>query len=295
MEIVTISVIIPTRNRTECLRKCLRALLPQIERNSEVVETIVCDDGESVETRAMLESEFRQSHWYEGPKRGPAANRNLGAKAAKGQWLVFLDDDCIPDANLIRSYIDAIKDNSAVYVLEGRIVADREKRHPLEECPINSEGGNLWSCNFAIRRNSFLEIGGFDESFPHPAGEDWELAYRIRRARLQLVFVHEAFVVHCWRRLSMKAYLLQQRRLLEANIIMIRKHPELRDFFSLFQAAKDVLRYYARGFIYDLKNCGIQALIYQPVFLWVRCIRIIVLASVQSRAEFSDRINVSLQ
>lgn len=67
-----------------------------------------------------------------------------------------------------------------------------------DDCPTNLSGGFLWSCNFAIRRSVFLEIGGFDESFPF-AMEDVDLHYRIRKNQLPIKFVPDAVAEDPWR------------------------------------------------------------------------------------------------
>ncbi|MFX9093340.1 glycosyltransferase, partial [Acinetobacter baumannii] len=95
------------------------------------------------------------------------ANRNNGAKYAKGVWLVFFDDDVEPNKNIISAYKNALEVNTFTLVLEGSTKADRKKKRLDEECPINLSGGCLWSCNFVINRVFFLSIlKGFDERFP---------------------------------------------------------------------------------------------------------------------------------
>ena len=68
------SVIIPTCHRPELLAQCLRRLA-----DSEA-EIIVTDDSRDDATRVLVERDFPRAHWTAGPRRGPAANRNHGAR-----------------------------------------------------------------------------------------------------------------------------------------------------------------------------------------------------------------------
>ena len=269
-----LSVIIPTCDRPSLLRSCLRGLEAARQAlQPGQCEIIVSDDGHGRETMQMLGSEFPLIEWTAGPQRGPAANRNRGARQACGEWLVFIDDDCLPNVGLLRSYCDAIEARPQASVFEGRIISDREKRHPLEECPINDNGGNLWSCNFAIRADAFASLHGFEERFPHAAGEDADLCYRLRKANHCISFVADAFVVHPWRRRSWRAHLRQHRQMLNADLLRISLNPELVNHFTFWNVCKDVVRYYARSFIADVRKFGFSAFAYQPVFLLIQSLR----------------------
>ncbi len=89
------SVIVPTRNRRKDLLRCLEALKPSSPTNTEIdYEVIVADDGDDA-LACFLSNNLPWVRYCVGPQRGPAANRNAGASQAQGEWLVFLDDDCI--------------------------------------------------------------------------------------------------------------------------------------------------------------------------------------------------------
>ena len=70
------SVVIPTCNRPETLARCLRCL------EGTEAEIVVTDDSNNEATGALLKREFPAVRWIHGPRRGPAANRNCGARAA---------------------------------------------------------------------------------------------------------------------------------------------------------------------------------------------------------------------
>lgn len=170
MVLPSVAIIIPTRGRTEPLKRCLRQILPHVSQYPECA-IVVSDDGEASQTRAALETDFAAVKVLQGPRRGPAANRNCGAKHSSGDLLIFLDDDCIPDPNLIATYQDAALKSPEIGVFEGRITAEGEANGFGDSAPSNETGGYLWSCNFAIRRELFTSIGGFDERYPFPGME----------------------------------------------------------------------------------------------------------------------------
>ncbi len=197
------SIIIPTCNRNESLKICLESLYLNIKNfESQLIEVIVSDDGALNQAKPLIEEYFSWVTWVEGAKNGPAANRNKAAKIANGKWLIFLDDDCIPDPFLLKAYYDYIIENPLVQIFEGCIKPDGPPKTPLDYAPINETGGHLWSCNFCIKKELFQYCNGFDEAFKFPHLEDVDLLTRIRDKNLPVLFSNNAFVVHPWRRFT---------------------------------------------------------------------------------------------
>jgi GT2 family glycosyltransferase len=192
-----LSVVIPTCDRPEKLRECLRRVTTQAAATYEV---IVSDDSGTDGARSVVK-EFPDAQWMQGPRRGPAANRNRGASRAQGEWLVFLDDDCLPEEGWLAAYEAAA--GSAVDVLEGRTECPLEDRFAFYEIVENLAGGAFWSCNLAVRRDKFEELGGFDEDFTQACAEDMEFAWRMRSRGLRSGFVEKARVAHPPRRMGL--------------------------------------------------------------------------------------------
>lgn len=212
-----LSVIIPTANRNDLLKQCLQCLLPANQQiATDNYEVIVSDDSVSGSARAFIEKEFPWVKWVKGPSRGPAANRNNGAREARGSWLLFTDDDCLPDHNWIRAYLNVIEQHTDARVLEGCTRSDRPRHRYDEEAPVNETGDKLWSCNFAIAKETFDTVNGFDETFPYAAMEDTDLHMRLKQITA-VVFVKEAVVIHGWRRIipfkSFKKHLASHKAL----------------------------------------------------------------------------------
>ncbi len=209
MSEVEVSVVIPTRNRAEDLKACLRALAAQ-NFPRESYEVLVCDDG-SEEDIDKVVAEFRRGgfevrHLRQEPK-GPAAARNLGIRHAKGSIIAMTDSDALPDPLWLRKLHEAFANNSDAVAVEGQVYAANEGEFdPLGEGPSNKSGGVYLTCNCAYRRDVLLQIGGFDESFPYPAYEDTELAARARQAG-RIVWEPEAVVIHPQRPLTLRSVL----------------------------------------------------------------------------------------
>ena len=195
------SIIIPTCNRNDLLATCLDKLHTTVQNfPANDYEVIVTDDSYNNLAQQFIANNYDWVKWVSGPKRGPASNRNNGAKHAKGDWLLFLDDDVTPDSTIINNYLSVLNQHPKIKVFEGYVNADRPRQRFDEESPINTSGGNLWSCNFLIERELFFDLNGFDETFPYAAMEDIDFHQRIKNRALTIHFVEKCKVIHPWRR-----------------------------------------------------------------------------------------------
>lgn len=202
------SVVIPTCNRNDLLARCLERLGPGTQTGIDLMdssprgermtyEVIVSDDGRKGSAEPMIRARFPWVRWVQGPRRGPAANRNCGARLARAPWIVFTDDDCVPEPGWLSAFVSALTQHPDAVVLEGCTTTGDRPPGPLEAAPENLVGRRLWSCNFAIRREVLLDqLAGFDEAFPFPHLEDVDLRWRIERAGMTYPFVPEAVVAH---------------------------------------------------------------------------------------------------
>lgn len=194
-----ISVVVPTRDRPDLLRRTLDHLAPGTQTMpSSRYEVVVSDDARPASAAPAIVASHPWARVVPGPARGPAANRNAGARAARFAWLAFTDDDTEPHASWLEACARAICDGVEVY--EGRTTCDGGFGSPLWHAPINESGGRLWSCNFMISAARFAAVGGFDEAFRFPHMEDQDLRVRLERAGAHAVFVPGAVVNHPPRR-----------------------------------------------------------------------------------------------
>jgi GT2 family glycosyltransferase len=153
----------------------------------------------------LVDEKYPWVRWVEGSKRGPAANRNNGAKYANGKWILFIDDDCIPDRNLVLEFYNNILLHKNEKAFEGTILPDDWEKLSLDlsECPVNIQGGCFWSANVCIEKNLFNSIGGFDEFFKIAAQEDQDIYLRLKK-NTSVVFIKNAIVTHPVRRRRLK-------------------------------------------------------------------------------------------
>lgn len=192
-----ISVVIPTCNRNDLLSKCLELLDPKNQTITEAYEVIVTDDNKDLAAKNLIEEKYSWATWVEGPHKGPASNRNSGARFAKGEWIVFIDDDCLPKNNILNKYKNAIIENPDCGAFEGSIIPDdwNLMKDEMAECPINTDGNCFWSANICVQKKLFLEIKGFDELFLIAAQEDQDIFERLKK-HTRIPFLKECVVVH---------------------------------------------------------------------------------------------------
>jgi len=184
---IALSVIVPVHDSSPWLRECLVALKPGVD-----AELIVVDDASTDDSAAIAEKLGARVYRF-GRRRGPAAARNLGAREARGEALFFVDADVVvaPDAvgRVCRAFAED-RDVSAVFgsydaqPRAGGIVSRyRNLLHHFVHQHGNPDAFTFWAGCGAVRRTTFLAVGGFDETrYPEPSIEDIELGYRLCRA-----------------------------------------------------------------------------------------------------------------
>lgn len=218
------SVIIPTYHRNDLLAKCLDCLAPGVQiLPAEQYEVIVTDDGSQTTAQDMISDRYPWVKWVAAPHQGPATNRNNGSKYAQGKWLVFTDDDCLPDSQWLEAYSQAIFNQPDCLVFEGRTYVNSPRKSLAETAPINETGGYLWSCNLAIQKQLFESLGGFDSRFPYAAMEDVDLRLRLTKSGYNFSFIQLASVCHPWK---YKGGLTQIKQHNCSTLIYLSIHPE---------------------------------------------------------------------
>ena len=178
------SVVIPTMGRPS-LGPLLAALAAMPGPAAERV--VVVDDRARTSTPLPLEAGGDLViEVVPGPRRGPAAARNKGLAAARGEWVVFLDDDVLPSATWgtdLASDLAGAKASAAG--VQGRIdVPLAEDRRPTDwERNVAGLRAARWAtADMAYRRSVLEAVGGFDDRFPRAYREDSDLALRVMDA-----------------------------------------------------------------------------------------------------------------
>jgi len=206
------SVVVPTYNRLGRLRHVITAFERQAYP-SDAYEVIVISDGSTDGTDAYLETlrSTMQLRWLTQPNQGPAAARNAGVQTAVGEFIVFVDDDVVPEPQLLEEHARSHHEAAGrdVVVLgplltpEGFVMAPWvrwEQEMLMKQYSAMLRGDwsatarQFYTGNASLRRSHILAAGGFDEGFRR--AEDVELAYRLASNGLQFVFNFKAAGMH---------------------------------------------------------------------------------------------------
>jgi glycosyltransferase involved in cell wall biosynthesis len=197
--VFTVSVIIPTYNRCQLLR---RALLSIYKQKIQVDEVIVIDDGSTDDTRKMLGKEFPDVKYTFQENAGVSAARNMGVRQAKGEWLAFLDsdDEWLPDK--LEKQLESLENNPDMRICHSDEIW---KRNGVRVNPMNKhnkKGGWIFQhclplcamspSSIIIHCSVFAQVGLFDLALP--ACEDYDLWLRIT-ARYPVLFIDHPLIV----------------------------------------------------------------------------------------------------
>ena len=226
----SISIIIPTFNGASRIGNCLDALLKQTTGRD--VDILVVNDG-STDNTAEVVGGYSGVRLINQRNAGPAAARNRGALEARGTLLLFTDDDCVPMAGWLNAMIEPFDDPEVVGA-KG-IYRTRQKRLAARFVQIEYEDryrlmAHLDCIDFidtysaAFRRDRFLEMAGYDTSFPVACAEDVELSYRMSAEGWKMKFAPAAIVYHTHPDTLMQ-YLKKKYKFAYWRVLAVRKNP----------------------------------------------------------------------
>ena len=194
-----VSVVAAAHNSEKYLLDFLQALQSQTLA-ADRFEVTVVDDASTDRTSEILAEwashDPRRHNMIRANGKGPAHARNLGVRAARGEWVALTDSDTIPDSDWLEAGLEAVHE-LGVDAMEGAIypVSDDATGRRVHNA-FNVEGGLYMTGNMIVLRRLLLEIGGFDERFDIPCVEDRELAMRILGAGHKIPFVPGVRVRH---------------------------------------------------------------------------------------------------
>ncbi|MFQ5852530.1 MAG: glycosyltransferase family 2 protein [Candidatus Binatia bacterium] len=231
------SVIITTYNRPDALAAVLEGFKVQSQSDFEVV---IADDGSTEDTADLIghiagQMPFRTCHvWQDDKGFRAAAARNRGIAASSGDYVIFVDGDCIPFPDFIATHLRLAE--SGWFVAGNRILMNPSftRRVLAEKLPVYSWGFLKWvytrlrgsinrlvpllrlpdgtfrkrkayrwdgakTCNLAVWRQDLLKINGFDERYQGWGHEDADLVVRLIRAKVRRKEARFAVpVLHLW-------------------------------------------------------------------------------------------------
>jgi glycosyltransferase involved in cell wall biosynthesis len=197
---LTVSVIVPVYNGGEAFRQCLASLAAVAPRPLEVI--VVADGDTDGSWRVGREFVARVLRLSE--RGGPARARNLGARRARGDILLFLDADVTVPPDLIARVTAAFRQEPGLDALFGSYDDDPAATNFLSQYKNlfhhhlyqtgREEATTFWTACGAIRREVFAALGGFDESYRW--SQDIELGYRLTRTGRRIRLCKDLQVKH---------------------------------------------------------------------------------------------------
>jgi glycosyltransferase involved in cell wall biosynthesis len=220
---VLISLVVTTYNRPDALRAVLDGLGAQSDRDFEVR---VADDGSRDDTRAVIAAYAATAPvplehlWQEDRGFRAGAARNRAAAGARGEYLVFIDGDCIPRPDFIARHRALAEPGWMVAGNRILLSEDFTRRALAERWPLHAWRRDQWelarregainrtlplahlhlgplrklqalrwqrvrTCNLGLWRRDFAAVNGFDEAYEGWGFEDSDLAVRLLNARIR--------------------------------------------------------------------------------------------------------------
>lgn len=202
-----ISIVIPTFNRSQLLPRTIPALANQQTTPGLNYEVIFVSSGSTDTSGLILKDAASQypdkfRYFYTRATGGPSASRNVGIRAATGDVIILLDDDVLPDADLLVQHAEFHKKHSEphqaalgeVYVPPHLLQDPMSLFHcfPYDEVRTLDRLSFLhfWTCNVSVKRDFMLAAGMFDERFLYY--EDMICAHRLASQGMHLHFLTAA-------------------------------------------------------------------------------------------------------
>ena len=220
---------VPALNAAATIEGCLAALAEQTVKPGEV---IVVDDGSTDSTPEIARRMGAEVLTQENA--GAGAARNRGAKAARGELLLFTDADCAPVRDWVERLADPLEGDGVV-AARGVTASDQpepaarfaqlEYDEKYRQLARHDSVAFVATYSAAYRRDEFWRFGGFDEGFAGATSEDQELSFRLADAGLKIAFVPRAAVRH-HHHTTLQAYVRRKFRIGYAKARIGRSHPD---------------------------------------------------------------------
>jgi len=190
-----VSVIITTRNEGNNLKSLLRSLKAQSFLNLEILVV----DNNSRDNTKKIAQDFTNLVFNIGPER--SAQRNFGAKKAKGKYFLFLDADMILNKDVIRDCVEKIKTDNmgAIIIPEKSFGISFWAKVKAYERSFYLGEDSIEAARF-YKKSIFEEVKGFDENLTGP--EDWDLSQRV--AKIYKISRIKSFINHNEGNLSLR-------------------------------------------------------------------------------------------
>jgi glycosyltransferase involved in cell wall biosynthesis len=214
-----ISIIITTKNEEGNIKNCLESVLAQAyPKNS--TEIIIVDNSSTDKTKEIA-LKYTQKVFTSGPER--SAQKNFGVKRSKGEYFIHLDADMMLGENVIAECAEKVrKDKNVIALYIPEIVSGVRFFSKVRRFERGFYDGTVIDAVRFIKRDKFLETGGFDEKMY--ACEDWDLNKRLKE--LGKFDITESLLYHNEEEFSLRKYLAKKEYYSKNLDIYIKKWGE---------------------------------------------------------------------
>ena len=202
------SIIVPSYNRPRQIVLCLEAL-SRINYPRSKFEVVVVDDGSRLPVHTLISPFFDKINLtiITQKNSGPSMARNAGANRAKGDFLAFTDDDCMPSPDWLQSLSLRFQTSPECAVVGRTVNAltdnlfDTASQMLIEYlfAYYNNDSNQarfIISNNLSLSRKQFNIVGGFDTGFSSAGGEDREFCEHWQHCGFKIIYAPEVLVYH---------------------------------------------------------------------------------------------------
>lgn len=232
--LASISIVVPTYRRADMLTELSHALVPQLRDGVEVLIVDNCPDGSARETVAGFVADHAHFYYLHEPQSGVVHARNAGVAGARGEYILFLDDDEVPSKNWVAAFSNLAKQD--VMAAFGRIVPRYEDEPSIE---LHTMLNRCFSREFDHPSGhdltpSFVDLGTgnamfhkkrcfgndvpFDARFNHSGGEDTHLIKTLVNRGAVLSWCPAGLVEELVPAARMRAQYLRERRYAQGQL-----------------------------------------------------------------------------
>ncbi len=248
-----VTVVIPVWNGESVIEACLTAVFNNAD--SVLHEVICVDNGSQDNSKHLIETQFPQATLLPQPANlGFAGGVNVGLRAATGDLLILLNQDCVVQRGWLEALCQRAASNKEIGILGGRVLnIDKTVNHagaylerPLaygrhittQDRPIEYVTGAM----FGITRRAWNTIGEFDEGFFPAYFEEVDYCLRARQAGFAIEYAQEAAAVHLFNNKSWQAEPVRHNGNQHAmRYRFIAKHYSAHELAEFFQAETDAI------------------------------------------------------
>lgn len=208
-----ISILIATRNRPKQIRACIDSIFQNDFTDFEII--LIDQSSRSNNYLRDLKHKSRMLTYIRMNKKGKSKALNYALKLAKGEILAFTDDDCIVDANWLKTIHKTYKSYPRISGVFGNTYPYEEKKHPNKICPATFKSTKVQLCNsphivhyhclgqgnnMSLKKKNVLAVGGFPEWLGvgtlTQAGEESEVIYKLLKEEYTLMTNPNMVVFH---------------------------------------------------------------------------------------------------